>query len=67
MNLKKYKSQGKAVEVTMFNKEEILRLLSGFRPIIQPLKCLHVDVPDDPGQHWRPLGRHSRNRPHCYR
>ncbi len=36
MSLKKYKSQGKAVEVTVNSKEEI-RPLSEFRPRIRPL------------------------------
>ncbi len=38
VSLKKYKSQGKAVETTMNSKEKKLsRLLSGFRPRIRPL------------------------------
>ncbi len=37
MSLKKKKSQGKAVEMTVHSKEEnVLRLLSGFRPRIPP-------------------------------
>jgi hypothetical protein len=35
VSLKKYKSQGKAVELTVNNKEA-LRLLSKFRPRIRP-------------------------------
>ena len=37
MSLKKHKSQGKAVEVTVNNKRKFLRLLSRFRPRILPL------------------------------
>ncbi len=38
VSLKKYKSQGKAIEVTVNSKEEkFLRLWSGFRPWIRPL------------------------------
>ncbi len=37
LSLKKSKSQGKAVEVTVNNKEDTIQTLSGFRPRIQPL------------------------------
>jgi hypothetical protein len=40
--LEEIEISSKAVEVTVNNKEEIFRLLSGFRPRIRPL---HVYIP----------------------
>jgi hypothetical protein len=58
VNLKKQKSQGNAVEVTVNSKEEILRLLSEFRPRLRPqdsdqaVKCnpFHAFDPVSPSE-----------------
>jgi hypothetical protein len=42
VGLKKYKSQGKAAEVTVNSKEELLRLLSGLIPRIRPRFAMYT-------------------------
>ncbi len=52
MSLKKYKSKGEAVEVTVNRKKENLRVFSGFRPRIRPLYSkilIHCWAQSSPG------------------